>query len=529
MTIYPLHRISTNRHYKRGDSATARTIVAARERLPPKSTLALILTIDGTILTLLALAGLIYDYGRLSPGPLFQPASIVISTLVIWWYWSWRSLAGRWFDPYTLFLTAAVLFNCGQPLLEVFGLNNLRDHFSEEVSLAMLYLIAFGMSAFHFAVLLSTALRFSKCPQTSNKNTFSESHLRNIYLVGVLLLLISAVPEILTLRDRLEAVMAGGYMALYSSQLPTGLAGAMYTLSDLFIPGIALVIAGGKRHPIVRFCSLLSIFIWSGTEFFLGGRSHALMPAVGILWLWDRTVSPVSRTALIGGALLLISIVFPLIAVTREEVGANRLSLNHLQNAYTQIGNPVVAELSEMGGTADTIGWTMELVPSERPFALGTTYLSAMLTLVPNIFSSGVHPALSLFGYDIPGNWLVQEISPYDAAHGGSFGYSYIAEAYLNFGWAAPLALFVMGFLYGQGRKWTLNSNDPAKMAVMGIFLTSILFFARSSLITAVRPLVWYALFPYLVIRMLDWWSARKQIMLSTRARLHQFYGCSRP
>jgi oligosaccharide repeat unit polymerase len=480
-----------------------------------RSTARIILTIHAGILSLLMAAGAAYYYGGLPLDSLFHPACIIMSALIVWWYWSWLAFRREgWFDPYTLFLTAAVLFNCGQPILEIFGLNEdslLRDHFSEETSLATLYLIALGISALHLGVLLSAARWSSRCLETTNKGGQRESHLLNVYHVGVTLLLISAIPSLLNLQDRLQHVMAGGYTSLFQQQSATGLAAWVDILSNFLVTGVAFVIAGGKRKPIMRTISLVIIFLWSVLALFLGGRANALMPALGMLWLWDRTVHRVSRTALIGAALLMMCVVFPVLGVTRHEVGSDRLSIGRMQSAFSQIENPTVAELSEMGSSANTIAWTMELVPSVRPFALGSTYLCATLTLIPNLSSGELHPAMRLFGYDIPDYWLTWEIDPEFASRQGSYGYSFIAEAYLNFGWAAPIFLFFFGAVYGRLMGWTLNGKDPGKMAIMGIFLSSVLFFPRSALMNVVRPLCWYALIPYLAIMLLDSWSSARQ------------------
>jgi oligosaccharide repeat unit polymerase len=506
--------MSNNSRYEPDYRASVRTAPNAIRPSRCLSTASTIFAIHAGVLSLLAVVGLAYYYRKFSVDSFYHPACIILSGLIVWWYWSWIvfSRAG-WFDPYILFLTAAVLFNCGQPIIEALGLNEnslLRDHFSEEVSLATLYLVAVGISALHFGVLLSTALWSGRSLRT-NRDTFRELHLRNVYRVGVSLLLISAVPAVLHLQAQLQSVMAGGYVSLYQQQADVGLAAFASILSNFLVPGFALVIAGGRRKPLMRTFSLLGVFFWSAVALFLGGRANALMPAVGMLWLWDRTVHRISRTALIGGALIMWAIVFPVMNVTREESGVDRLSLDHMQRAYTEINNPMVAELSEMGYTANTIGWTMELVPRVRPFAWGGTYLSAILTLVPNLSSTELHPAMRLFGYDIPDYWLTWEIEPAFASHGGSYGYSFIAEAYLNFGWAAPVALFVLGAVFGRLRGWTLNSNDPGRTAIMGIFLSSVLFLSRSSLMSVVRPLFWYALVPYLVIALFDLWSSSRR------------------
>jgi len=310
--------------------------------------------------------------------------------------------------------------------------------------------------------------------------------------------------------------MTGGYTSLFQRQSATGLAASVSILSNFLVPGFAFAIAGGRRKPLMRTLLLLSVFAWSALELFLGGRAHSLMPALGMVWLWDRTVRPISRTALIGAALLAMCVVFPVLAVTRQEAGIDRLSLVRMQSAFTQIDNPMVVELSEMGFSANTIAWTMELVPSVRPFALGSTYLSATLTLIPNLSSTELHPALRAFGDEPPDFWLTREVDPGFAAQGGGYGYSFIAEAYLNFGWAAPIFLFFLGAIYGRLMGWTLNGKDPAKMAIMGIFLASVLFFARSSLINVVRPMCWYALIPYFVIMLLDSWSSSRHVPSAT-------------
>jgi oligosaccharide repeat unit polymerase len=507
--------MSNNRRDGRGYDASVRTTAIAIRPIRCLSHARAILVIHGGVLLLLVLVGLAYHYGNPSLDSLYHPACIVISALVVWWYWSWIAFSkGSWFDPYILFLTAIVLFNCGQPIIETLGLNEdslLRDHFSEAVSLATLYLVALGISALHLGVLLSSAFWSSRRLRRIYSYTFPEFHLRNVYRVGLSLLLISGVPSMLNLRGQLQAVMAGGYVSLYQQQAAIGLGASVSILSNFLIPAFALIIAGGRRMPLMRTFSLLGVFVWSALLLFLGGRANALMPALGMLWLWDRTVHRISRTALIGAALLMWGIVFPVMSITRGESGGDRLSLGRMQRAFTEIENPMVAELSEMGFSANTIAWTMELVPRVRPFALGGTYLSAILSLIPNLSSTELHPAMRLFGYDIPDYWLTWEIEPGFASRGGSYGYSFIAEAYLNFGWAAPVALFVFGAVFGRVRGWTLNSSDPARIAIMGIFLSSVLFFSRSSLLNVARPLFWYALVPYLVIALLDLWSSSRQ------------------
>lgn len=511
-----------NRHEEGSYGANTRTTATWVRPSRCRSSASVILAIHGGILSFLALVGLVYYYAKLPVDSLYHPACIIISVLIVWWYWSWIAFSRvSWFDPYILFLTAIVLFNCGQFIIEIFGLDEdslLREHFSEEVSLATLYLVALGISALHFGVILSTALRSNRSSRRTHWDSFPEIHLRSLYRVGVSLLLISAAPSILHLQAQLQIVMEGGYGSLYEQQSEIGLDASANMLSNFLVPGFALVIAGARRKPVIRTLSLFGVFVWSALGLFLGARANALMPAIGMVWLWDHTVHRLSRIALVSAALLMWGVVFPVMSITRAESGADRLSFGRMQRAFTEVKNPMVSELSEMGFSANTIAWTMELVPSVRPFALGGTYLSAALTLVPNLSSNKLHPAMRLFGYDIPDFWLTWEIEPEFAARGGSYGYSFIAESYLNFGWAAPVALFVLGAIFGRMREWTLNGNDPGRIAIMGIYLSSLLFFSRSSLINVVRPLFWFALVPYVVVVLLDLWSCSRLPSIPAKA-----------
>jgi oligosaccharide repeat unit polymerase len=181
---------------------------------------------------------------------------------------------------------------------------------------------------------------------------------------------------------------------------------------------------------------------------------------------------------------------------------------------FFSIDNPVVTILSDMGTTMVTVAYTIELVPSFRDFDWGAGYFYSLFSLVPSLFWR-LNPAAAHAYSD----WLIWFHSPYNAARGGGLGYSFIAEAYLNFGWVGgPIALGIMGLLYGRLTLWATRSNDPARLAMVATLLGFGLLFARGETGRhLVRPLAWYALFPYLgvfVLRRLRYelpWHLRRQ------------------
>jgi hypothetical protein len=99
--------------------------------------------------------------------------------------------------------------------------------------------------------------------------------------------------------------------------------------------------------------------------------------------------------------------------------------------------------------------------------------------------------------------WLTETVDPYTADEGGSLGFSFVADEFLNFG-APGVALFslLMGFAVVRLAQWAEGSS--ARLATVATFIPWLLFCARSELDFLPRPLVWYGLCPYglfLVIR----------------------------
>ncbi len=150
-----------------------------------------------------------------------------------------------------------------------------------------------------------------------------------------------------------------------------------------------------------------------------------------------------------------------------------------------------------MGSSMSTTAHTLTLVPSTRPFDEGEGYLYAALTLFPNLFWD-IHPTIVR---GTANDWLVRSINPWLAARGGAYGYSCIAEAYLNFG--RPGVVLMMG-LYGMMFVWLIlwaeKSGDPARLALVATILAIVLRFPRDEVAGVIRPVVWNAVLPYLSV-----------------------------
>jgi hypothetical protein len=105
------------------------------------------------------------------------------------------------------------------------------------------------------------------------------------------------------------------------------------------------------------------------------------------------------------------------------------------------------------------------------------------------------------------------------AAAGGGLGYSFIAEAYLNFGWfGAPIWLAFIGYLLMRLFMQS-DTSDPARHAMVASFLSFFFVFTRGESAIVVRGLVWYACLPYLLAAILTIRGRRREVRTTLSAQ----------
>ncbi len=418
------------------------------------------------------------------------------TVLTLWCIVSWWALRNELFSPYILFLVCAILFNFGQPLLEAFKLNSqgiLNGNFSHGT---IFYTVLFGVLsfvAFHLGAIISVLRRSSPVCRVVTKN--AAINLSSTRFVGWVLLGVSIVPDIIDISRNIATVMVGGYFAMYQLAMKQGVDSLTNFLSALIVPACLFLLSGSRDNKLCRWISLVVLCLHSICWAFLGARSAAFLPLIAYAWLWHRTVKPFSLKALCISAAIILVVLFPLIRVIRDTAGSDRSSVSGVMNSYSTLDSPIVAAISEMGGSMITVASTIELVPSHRPFDYGVGYLYAIRFITPNSLWSmqSEYPSYSL--------WLVWNVAPITAAMGGGLGYSFLAEAYINFGWVGGiLFIFVIGYLVASFYHYIEKRGIPGMYAMGASFLASLLFFARSESMYCTRPLLWYALFPYALV-----------------------------
>lgn len=461
-----------------------------------------VLLVHGFVLTMYIVFTLSYPGLRLSEHELIYPLSLIFTLFSVWLVWTWRMCAGSLFAPYPVFLLAAIAFNGGQAILEVFGLNRpgmLGGVFPPATLVSTLMLVTIGLGMFHFGALCCAA--YSNRRGTTGQPAPEWKDLAALRIVGWTTIAIALPAWWIESTNALSIVLSSGYMALYQTTADVGLGASSHIISTLLVPGAILLLVGSKDR---RFPVLVAVLIVGANallELFLGYRAYAIWPVLAFAWAYHRTIREIPRKAILGGTAVVLFVVFPLVRLTRDEAGSERTSIQHFWDSYASIDAPAVSIISEMGASMNTVAYTLDLVPGTAPFEFGRDYVYALSTIVPNAFG-GLHPAIER---GTASTWLIETVDPWVADNGGSIGYSFIAEAYRNFGWlGGSIALFVIGLSMASFFSWATRGQNNLKLAAAAIFMAFLSHYARGEFYTLVRPLVWYTLFPCLLVVMIS-------------------------
>src|SRR5260221_2111508 len=258
-----------------------------------------LLAIHTALISALAGVGLVYPTLHMEAGSLVYPSCIALILTFVWVLWSWRALRGTIFEPYSLFMIAVGLFNGGQALLEVLGLNAagiLNGRFSSETLVQALYLVTISLAFLHGGALLALG---RKGVREHEFQFTGPSRQRAVRAVGSTFLAISFVPVLILLKESVSVTMNSGYFGLYQGVQSGSL---NQVLAAFFIPGVIFLLAGSRISRTTQAICFVVGVLYAIPFLFMGARAAAAMNTVTLMWTWDRTIRRIPRGAIIGFA-----------------------------------------------------------------------------------------------------------------------------------------------------------------------------------------------------------------------------------
>jgi hypothetical protein len=414
-------------------------------------------------------------------------SSVLYTVIAAWSFWSWRRLTGRLVDPYSIFLLSFVLFSGGQLILHALGAlpgGPLAEVFSGSTIGRTILVVNASLALLHLGAMLWLMVR-----PRGHSPIVQAYDIRRLGRIGVAFVAISLPPMLVGLYQAVHLVITEGYFGIYQQPMKVGVANLTGLLPMFLTPGLLMLL--GTRPT----CRWTVRFVWATASLkaasllFVGQRGYAVMTPVPLLLLHDLFVRRVNRTFVAGIAAAAIFIAFPLVRAIRTLDAYERTTA---LRGGVEVQDPLTNTIAEMGGSMNTLAYTIDLVPSSRPYDNGAGVVRAVSTLIPNLFWER-HPA-SAGSY---GEWLVKLVNPWLAERGGALGFSVVAEGFINFGpFGGPIYCGLLGFIVAALLVSSTRTHVPATVIFAAITLSVILFYPRSEGSAILRAVVWCSVVP---------------------------------
>jgi hypothetical protein len=233
------------------------------------------------------------------------------------------------------------------------------------------------------------------------------------------------------------------------------------------------------RVAVALGCSaILAVFLLVA-----GNRGGLSVLALAGGWAFTQRVRKVPRWAVaVGFSFAMLGM--PIIGEWRQS--------KELQTVEVQGAKHLAAAIFyEMGSTLPTFSYTLEYVPSQKPYDYGMSVINQLIINVPNLgLQVGRRFGLDPLAHD-PDNWVTYVANPikYERLLGG-YGYSLGAEWYFNFGMIGVLVgMFLTGFATARVREAGRRSGTWLTFATL--FYGMMLAIVRNDVGYPLRTVLW--------------------------------------
>jgi oligosaccharide repeat unit polymerase len=427
----------------------------------------------------------------------------------IWILSSWR-LCGRSIgDGYGLFLCSMMVFHGGHIILEATGITTnelFTDLYFPDFSpdtihatlifilLSLLFLHLGGLIA-HVSKLGDNNVQENSIPETdSGESGFNKP----LFFTGVFFFCIALVPTLIYSYELLTAASEGGYLGIYSREIGTGLSAIPRVLDGFFVPACLIMLVGRKNSGWIWWViPIMCILLRSSVYMTVGMRNQAIPQLLGLVLIFHNVIRPIPRSFFIGMAVAIL-VLIPAVAAIRNKSNQQQ-EVEKTADSISFLFKPIYLVFRETGLSARTVAYTIEYVPNQRDYEMGSTYTSALTKALPNVSNDEAGDSRGSGAF-----WLAQMITPSAAKRGWSAGYSAIAECYLNFGWFGLIMAFIIGYVLSVFVHWAEKGDRGVRLVMLAVFLPSLLMFARGESVNLARNFLWYSMIPVMLYYVVD-------------------------
>ena len=389
----------------------------------------------------------------------------------------WVSGGNSYISLYTFFILYMCASNLGQSVL------SLIPSRMSDLSVYESFVMDDIVEALRFQLVsvaglgLGTSLWVCRNVSTTKKELLDTYHFVNPYNYGnqTLLKILFFFSALLVFSDAISYFLirqSMGYMDAYTERQLEGIPLYMQFANWLIILlGYYFALTKRFTKPIIwGFSALIVIFL-------ICGNRSLTIKYLAFLLLFCPIAYPqyfkkkyLSIWAIVG---VLLIAMMSVVSYARNDVGSA------LQNASGQhaIGEMLIDSFSEMGGSLNTLIYTMDAIGNG--FRHHLTELNFIVTAVA---SSALCGFLGIENEYLPlGEW----VGEYAGIRSYGLGYSCLAEWFMNYGWSGCLFAVFYGYLISMAESISYKSivkGDYLLPSILLTFLSTQIFYARSSL-----------------------------------------------
>lgn len=402
-------------------------------------------------------------------------SSLVIFLIELYYI---KQKQGSYFTPTIIFLIAYYLFQNGQLLLISFDIDitnliaySLSDHTRDVAVFSGISNVIAGFAAYIMILPPSSALHHHR----------AWGNEKNIAGYIMFPLSISIVVAYILLYYKVIAFLSGGYFAVraFESTIPEFIGIFDY----FYFPFSLLIILYDSNRIHAKFISKLLI-IWLLVIALCGNRTTGLAGILTIAYV-NFFCLQASKSFKNRGSLRWILFTGAGLAIIGLSVFIAHFRIN--RDNETELG--LIANfISETGGSVTPLYTSMEVVPNQEPFLMGTGYFYSMVGgFLPSYldFTGTIREIVEKSRYSA--RWHERYFGQYT----WGLGFSLNAEAYANFGWAGLVAIFFVCCLIF----YFLRFNHLNFRYKNEIYLSCVLLFLWATLPRRDTYYIWNALF----------------------------------
>lgn len=318
-----------------------------------------------------------------------------------------------------------------------------------------------------------------------NNVTYQRSNIKTTKYFAWFLFAIAIVPGLYYYFNSFQNVLQGGYSAVYSD-LVFGYGSIPKRIGNLLPLSLLLLMVVYKSKKFF----IVGILLCSSKIFF-GNRGLPMLEVFAFLLIYNFYVNRISKKNILK-ILLSGYLVLYLFTFIRSFRGLPLRDWIFDLSSWQSIlidKNPILDVVYDLGtAIAPTIS-AIILFPNVIDFQYGLTFFYTFLLSIPDFF--GIRPDY-IEDYGNITSVIAQK-------QGSSFGGSFVAEVFSNFGWFTPVVMVFVGYLLTAFVHWCMKDKTIVFNVLGWYLMVNLLWIVRNSTATFGTAFEYTFIFPLII------------------------------